>query len=188
MKNILFFLLAISLFTSSCNTDDDTSPDATTLSYDAENFSAPVLPEDKYEAAARFTSSETSALNGKFLRAVEFYLVNVAATTEVIIYAAGDTNQPGDALYSANVSSAVTTDSWNTHTLSTPIEITGDDLWIAIKVDHPEEFGSVGCDPGPANANGDFLFVNSDNSWTNLRSFTNQATDINWNIRGIVED
>ncbi len=93
---------------------------------------------------------------------------------------------PGDLLYTANITSEASTDSWTRHRLSTPINVPDDGLWITVRIEHPETFGSVGCDEGSANSNGDLMFVESTNTWTNLRSFTNGQTDVNWNIRGVV--
>lgn len=187
MKNSLFFLLLCCCFVA-C-TDDEATPDLTNrLNYDGANLSAPNLPTGRYEAVVRFTANETAEFAGRKLEAVEVYFTNVGLTTEIVVYGPGENDRPGPALYTADVGSSLNTDSWNTHTLSVPIDITEDELWIAVRIDHPITLGTVGCDQGPADANGDILYVNADNTWTDLRAYTNGQTNINWNIRGVVSE
>jgi hypothetical protein len=188
MKKYLFLLLCFTVVFQACQ-DDEAVPDPTNLlNYDGDNFSAPALDAGIYEAAARFTTTEVAEFEGKQLIGVDVYFVSVPVSPRVKIYAQAAGGIPGDLLYDANITSEASTDSWTRHTLTTPITIPTEGLWIAIRIDHPETFGSVGCDEGAANPNGDLMFVNGDNIWTTLREFTNGATDINWNIRGVVEE
>ena len=186
MKNYLFLLLALPLFFTACS-DDEISVTDTTLNYDGANFSAPVLPQDSYEAAARFSPLDIAETGSDTLYAVEVYFQDVPVAPTVVIYGQGENGRPGAQLYRANLGSSAQTDSWTRHTLVNPIKIGEEDLWIAVAMEHPVDIRSVGCDEGPADENGDLLFVNSLNTWTNLRDFTNGATSINWNIRGVVE-
>lgn len=186
MKNLLLFAIAILTLTTSCGDDDGVdgpifTEGGTVLSYDNPNFSAPQLPQGIYEAAVRFPSSLTSALEGQFLRQVAVYLTNVPASTEIIVYTVEEGSQTLIPVYNADVGAQMTTDSWNVHSLSTPVEITGRDLWVSVKVDHPAQIGSVGCDEGPARQNGDFIAEEGDTQWSNLRTFAN--SDVNWNIK-----
>ena len=158
------------------------------LNYDGDNNGAPELANGIYVAAARFPASVTAEFEGRQLEAVEFYLRNVPASTEILIFDEGTANSPGSILSSANVSALVTPDSWYRHELAFPVDIKASDLWIGVRVDHPETFASVGCDPGPAVSNGDLMLVNNGSEWTTLRNFTNGEVDINWNIRGFVRE
>jgi len=124
---------------------------------------------------------------GRKLSAIDLYLASVPAKTEVRVYEGGTATQPGDLIYSNDVSASMSTDSWNTVTISPALDITDNDLWLCVLVDHPENFPSLGCDEGPADANGDFIFEQSSNTWSSFRSFTNGESDINWNIRGVVD-
>jgi hypothetical protein len=49
------------------------------------------------------------------------------------------------------------------------------------------EDATIGCDAGPAVANGDWIVSSVDNDWKTYRDFTNATVSINWNIRGQVE-
>jgi len=184
-----FYILSISFLVltfSSCNDDDDTIVNDAEFGYDLGANSAPFFGIGVHQAAARFNSTVTSPFTGQNLDRVEFYLVNTPSNTKVVIYDEGTPTQPGTELYSADVTVDVSANSWNTHTISEDIAITGNDLWIAIEFTHPDERNTMGCDVGPANTNGDFVLEGSEINWMTFRDFTNNAVDINWNIRGFV--
>jgi hypothetical protein len=186
----LFFFLSISLFAitfSSCNDDDDdTNVNNAEFGYDLGPNTAPFFGIGVHEAAARFNSTVTSPFVGQKLDRVEFYLVNTPSNTKVVIYDEGTATQPGPQLYSADVTVDVNANSWNIHTISQDIDITGRDLWIAIEFTHPDERNTIGCDVGPANVNGDLVLEGSELNWMTYRNFTDNVVDINWNIRGYV--
>ena len=180
---LLLSLLIFSLSFTAC--EDDADPNL--LNYDTANITAPeILPGD-YEMAARFTPTETSQYVGQFLEEVQLYFVNRPAFAEIVIYDEGTPSTPGQELTSANVTTDIRSNAWSTLSLSTPVEISGDDLWIGIRVRHLDPIGTVGCDIGPANPNGD-LFKDGNGNWTTLRDFTNGAININWNIRGVLSE
>ena len=185
----LFFFLSISLLalTFSCG-DDDTNVNDADLGYDLGANSAPIFGIGVHEAAARFNSSTTSAFTGDKLDRVEFYLVNTPSNTKVIIYDEGTATTPGQQLYQADVTVDVSSNSWNTHTLTEDIEITGRDIWISIEFTHPDMRTTMGCDVGPATANGDYVLEGSELDWRTYRDFTDNLVDINWNIRGYVAE
>lgn len=185
MKKALFILLAIVLFGTGCEEDNPTLPEPD-LNYDGPNQSAPFLPDGTHEAAVRFPASETGLFTGQELTAVDFFLQSVPFQTIVRIYGEGTDSSPGQLLHEQNLSTGVTPNSWNRYNLTTPVPITGEDLWISVLVEHNERLASIGCDPGPAVANGDWLLAESRNNWTTLRQYSNQGIDINWNIRGFV--
>ena len=193
MKKLFPFLFALIFFVGACSDDDDVigpvfNNEDIIINFDDENFSAPLLPAGEYEMAVRFPESMMNAYVGKFLREVAVYLTNVPASTEIYIYETGSDPSSIVQLYQADVSASVEVDSWNVHVLNNPVEISGKDFWISIKVDHPLEIGSVGCDPGPAKEGGDFMVQIPAVQWTTLREYTNGLTDINWNIRGNITD
>lgn len=181
---LLSILLLASLIFTSC--EDDPSPGL--LNYDGANLSAPEFQPGDYEMAARFPVSELSRYQGRFLEEIEVYIQSRTARAEIVVYGENSSNEPGPVLYSQVVSSAMESGKWNTHILNTPLEIVGDqELWLAVRVRHAQLMASVGCDAGPAVTNGDLL-RDANGNWTDLRAFTNNAIDINWNIRGIVSE
>ncbi len=185
MKHCTLLLLIVALFISACNKDDDPRLNADTLHYDGDNAAAPQLPFGEYEASAKFTFSKLERFLGKELYEVNFFTQAVPFNMELIIYGQGDENTPGTVLYNQDLN-GINENSWNDITLNNPIQITGEDLWISLKFSHPEDMRSIGCDPGPAENNGDRMRDYSSGDWTNLRDFTSGEVDINWNIRGQV--
>ncbi len=182
LYRLLFFAL-ISAALMSCSDDDG---DLFVLSYDGNNENAPILEAGVHEAGARFTSSLLDGLEGRELESVDFWLAEYPDRCEVLIYDEGTATSPGTLLYSADVTFVTQNFDWNTHVLSTPIEITGDDLWVVIKVEHTEAYQSIGCDPGPAQTNGDWMLSSDDDLWRSFRDRTGNQVSINWNIRGNV--
>jgi len=133
-----------------------------------------------WEAGARFTAAETGPLAGGLLTEVRFFIVDVPGSASVKIYDAGTVSTPGTVLYSADVTSGITGADWNTHVLATPVPVTGDDLWISIEFSpNPNEINVIGCDAGPADPNGRWLFDSA--NWSSF------AANVNWNVRGVVE-
>lgn len=187
MKHLLYFsLLVITLFFTACG--DDFTIDDAEFHYDGDNLSAPFLDAGIHEAAARFTATQTADFQTKTLQSVHFYLTELPAQCTVVVYGQGSATAPGTLLYAENVSNTITAQSWNTHVLTTPLAIAGEDLWIGLRVVHDVRMTSVGCDPGPANDNGDWLLSQDNSIWQSLRSRTGEEVDINWNIRGRVSE
>lgn len=189
MKKLLLLTMAIAFLAIGCQDDDE----STVLRYDGDNSSAPLLDEDVYQAAVRFPTSLTSPYEGLKLTEVEFYILDEPGSCEIIIYGEGNSTSPGTRLYSSGLLS-VDNSSWNTHVLPSPLTLTGDDLWISVEFSHGGTSRTVGCDPGPAVTNGDFIFSTITGQWQTLRAFTiaNAGADaevsINWNVRGILEE
>ncbi len=155
------------------------------LQLDGENATGPLLSAGPHETAVRFSPDLTGKFEGKTLSSVLWYTGPRAASTEVRIYGPGIGNQPGTLLYSKDVSSSVRPFSWNEHTLTTPIPINGEELWIGIAFVHAEEGQTIGCDAGPNRSGGDWLF-STDNEWRTYLTRTGES--INWNIRGKISD
>lgn len=187
MKRLSFLLLlSCAIFSYSCN-DDDVSPTTSVLSYDGENFSGPLLAAGQHELGARFLASQVSFFEGQQLTHVEFFMgPNFPAKCEVKVYGDNNSTSPGNLLYSKDVTDDLEGTTWNRHELTTPITIEPGDLWIAIAVEHSGEQQSVGCDAGPADPNGDWLFQSSDNNWERYLDRTSES--VNWNIKGIIAE
>ncbi len=181
--------MTIAFLAIGCQDDDD----STVLRYDGNNSSAPLLEPDVYQAAVRFPANLTNPYEGLKLTQVEFYILDEPGSCEIIIYDEGNSSSPGAALYSSGDIS-VDNSSWNTHTLPTPLTLTGNDLWISIEFAHGGTSRTVGCDTGPARTNGDWIFSTITGEWQTLRDFTvanagaAAEVSINWNVRGILEE
>ena len=155
------------------------------LHYDKEQDSSPFLAAGRYEAAARFTGAQIGTRAGRTLTAIQFYIANKPATCTVKIYGAQNASMPGSLLYSADVSAATQANSWNAHQLTQTITLPSTDLWISIEFSHTVRQATMGCDPGPAVQDGDWLNAASDSQWQTLRQRT--MININWNIRGVLK-
>jgi len=186
MKNTLLLLFCCCLLTVGCNNDDDDvieAPEAD-LFYDSTPQDAPALDPGIYDLGARFPASVMANYNGRSLEEVSFYILSVPSKCELLIFGQGTETDPGSLLYTADLTSSIDGEMWNTHTLSTPLDLSEEDLWICVRVEHNSRIGSLGCDDGPAAANGDWMFPHSSNEWTSLRAFSSNVVNINWNIRG----
>lgn len=182
----LIALLAPCLLVGGCHHDTLDPPTMTFhLRHDGDNVNAPTLDPATYEAAARFTSAQTAAVTGGMLTEVEYHLTFAPASLEVKIYGAGTATSPGTLLYSANVAAGAMTNAWNRHTLATPLAVPTGDLWIAVRFAHASPQKTIGCDAGPAQAGGDWLYSSTDSTWTPFNQ--RFPISINWNIRATVE-
>lgn len=185
MKKAFFLFIGAALLFASCNEDEITLPDAD-LNYDGPNQSAPFLPAGIHEAAARFPAAQTGQFAGENLVAVDFYIQDLPGRCVLRIYGPGAASEPGNILYQQDVTSGIAANAWNRYNLTSPIPITGEDLWIGILVEHNSRLASIGCDPGPAVENGDWLLPGGRFQWQTLRQYSNNGVNINWNIRGFV--
>lgn len=181
----LFFLFACE--EGNNNSDPVIEAPLVFLNYDASNLTAPNLSAGTYEAAAIFTSDETANMQNGQLTEVYFYLLNTPSSATVKIYRGTDQGFPIELIYSKGVTSSMEANSWNHHILDSPIDITQDDIWIAIRFQTGQQDQIIGCDPGPADQNGDWLFENADGNWDRLLRRSNNEANINWNIRGVVD-
>ncbi|MEN0047663.1 MAG: hypothetical protein AAF806_11445 [Bacteroidota bacterium] len=177
-------LLVVAIFAFiACNDDPELS---NVLSYDGENFSAPQLPAGQHTFAVRFGEDELKDFIGKSLDEVTFYAGLQPESCVVRIFAEGTANEPGVELYNANVTDGLLLQDWTKHKIAGGgIEITGEDIWIAIDVIHAQAQQSIGCDAGPNQTDGDWLFRSDEPGW---KSFSAGPESVNWNIRGVVAD
>ena len=183
MKKLLPFLLLTCLFAFvSCDKDDD-GDTAQLLRYDGGNDNAPALPGGNYVMGVRFPGNETEVFQGEQLTEIRFYVQNPPKNLSVRVYGAGANQAPGTLLYeSPALTALVESDSWYTHVLTDPIDITGDEIWLGVAFSHDDLQRSIGCDAGPREGNGDFLFDESANEWSTF--FAGTGESVNWNIRG----
>ena len=192
-KFFLFALLGLFLASlTSCEEEDPISsgpeidPIYEVFNYDGPNDDAPQLIDNvNFEAAVRFAPSRLAPVKNGKIAEIHFYIKNLPNTAAVKIYSSRGGTRPGTLLYEADVLNSLSSNSWNKHVLAEELFIGDDDIWIAIAFSHINTREVVGCDPGPATINGDWLFDELDGQWLPLsqRSIIN----INWNIRLAVE-
>jgi len=183
MKNFLLIFLSLALFTTACKDDNDES---VRLNLDGANQTGPLLDVATWQAAAQFSAAETAEFSGLRLTEVEYYILDAPAGSDLFIYGPGVDNEPGVELYRASIGSSIRQGQWNTHRLSSSIPITGEELWISVGFVHDNPQQSIGCDAGPANTGGDWLFSSTDGEWRTYQDRTGES--VNWNIRGVVEE
>jgi hypothetical protein len=184
MKNVLFFMF-LSILAFSCGDDDDLTAD---LFYDSGVNDAPFLDAGEYIAAARFPASDMSEFQGRNLEGIEYYLLNTPNQCEVRVYQGGSGTEPGTLIYNKSVTTEMEKESWNLHTPDTDVVLSGEELWIAVRVVLNDRAATIGCDPGPAVTDGDWFNSDANNQWETFRNFSGGQVNINWNIRGQVSD
>jgi len=183
----LLLLTVISLVSYSCKEDDASNDTSATLRYDGDNLTAPDLPPQTYEGAARFTNTQLGNYIGDELTEIEFYIQEPPAFCEVRVYTSNGGSAPAEQIYVANVTNSISANRWHTHTLTTPYIIEDKDLWLSVRFAHSGSQRTLGCDSGPAAVNGDWTYDAADQLWIPLVQRTAGNININWNIRGLVE-
>lgn len=184
---LLFALLWIATL-SGCGDDEEVSPiNENILQLDGENFDSPSFATGvTYEAAAYYSSTLTSSRVGKSLNAVQVYLATIPNNMTIYVYGENPRGtSPGSVLATKSVSGLRSAGQWVTINLDSPVSITGEGVWIGVRVSHPSTAQIIGCDEGPAVAGGDWLA--RDGSWQTFRTVTGNQVSINWNIRGVLE-
>jgi hypothetical protein len=188
MRNLFMLFVALSLAIAGCK-DDDSGPDLdpNLMHLDGFNNSAPFLQAGTAEAAARFSQEIVDFYAGKQIEAIQYFMFGVPTSCELIIYEEGQSNAPGPQLYWEDITARLQPNTWNTIDLATPVDIPDGPMWISIRMDIDTPGGQyIGCDAGPAEEGGDWLFESSDNQWLTFR--TRSGVDINWNIRAMVSE
>ena len=159
-----------------------TAPDVS-INYDGNNLTAPQLPAGTYEGGIRIESDLVNTYNGFTLKEVHFHIATLPSTCAIKIYQGSNQDAPDALIYSEIVTDDLAADSWNIHTLQRSVTLTDQDIWVVVQFSHAEDQRTLGCDPGPAATNGDW--VRDASGWQTLRQLTN-TININWNVRAIV--
>ena len=138
-----------------------------------------------FEVSARFDHSLMNSLTGKELREVEIFINNPPDNVTLKIYDQGTPTSPGTLLYSEDVTSSIASYAWNTITLTTPIILSGNDIWIGYEVTHTGTTFPAGCDDGPmVYPDGQWTYL-APGTWAPLSDLAPTLT-YNWNIAGLV--
>jgi hypothetical protein len=158
------------------------SDDATIRYDDGVNFDAIGLTGGgTFQVAAYWPAATMGQYAGQQLQKVEMYINTVPSPCKIKIYGPGSSTTPGALLYEQTV--VPTTLTWNLFTLSTPVALTGQDIWIAYEVTHPAGEFPAGCDAGPAVAGyGDMISLDGV-AWAPLSGY---GLDYNWNLVGYI--
>jgi hypothetical protein len=152
------------------------------LNYDGENASG-IGSETagQWRLAAMFPASMVAQYNGMYVEAVDVFINELASAHKIQIYDMGSINLPGPGalLYEQNFTPLT---GWNHIVLTTPVYVSGRDLWVGYRFNKPAGVFPAGVDAGPANPNGDWLATGP--GWGHLSD--NPALDANWNIRAML--
>lgn len=158
------------------------------LRYDGGNDTAPPLPSGNFETGIRFDAGDNGNVAGVELFAVRYFIRNKPNSASLNVYSGGN-DEPDFLLYSEDITEEINSNSWNDHSLSTALELDGDDLWITISYNQSDGDRVIGCDSGPRNNGGDWHFdsqIGSSGTWDSFAGFGGDP--INWNIRGQVRE
>lgn len=153
------------------------------LNYDGDNASAiGSAVAAQWRVAAMFPASMVAQYNGMYIEAVDVFINEVASAHKIQIYDMGSINLPGPGalLYEQDFTPLAT--SWNNIILTTPVYVSGRDLWVGYRFNKAAESYPAGVDAGPANPNGDWLATGP--GWGHLSD--NPALNANWNIRAML--
>ncbi len=173
MRYIVWIMLILGLV--SCGDDGD----EVIFNYDGNNATAPTLPSGFYEFSIRLPSQLTRNVIGQSIGEVSFYLYELPDQAVVSI-SEDDNGQPGAVLFSQQLT-GLRRNSWNDVEINEAFAITGNTIWVGIQVRINDIRQTIGCDAGPANPNGDWLYDESDQQWLTFRERVGDS--INWNIR-----
>lgn len=153
------------------------------LHYDTYNVDAPEMLPGTYEMGARFSGNKLQTVSGGKLVQIRYYMMEKPIAAQLRIYGQGATS-PSELLYSQDVMSEMERNKWNVHHIPDSVLIESDELWITMIFTVSAEQKYLGCDPGPANVNGDWMWAMIDQNWERFEN--RSGSSINWNIRGVV--
>lgn len=133
-----------------------------------------------FQVAAYFPAATMATYAGMKLDQVEIFVQDVPDPCVLKIYGQGTATEPGPLLHEQTV--VPTALSWNLFTLTSQVDITGDDLWIGYEVTHDAGFYPAGIDAGPSVVGfGDMISLDG----VTFESLYNLAAiEGNWNIAG----
>ena len=176
-------------FAVSNNNGQSVSPqspnDLVFIHYDGDNSANSVGDGGTtFIGGARFRDTIMSPYTGGELQYVQFYYSQAATGLTIMIFDAGTDTTAGTLLLSQPlILDSLIVGNWNRVPLNTNIPISGNDLWVCLRVeDSTAASYPFGVDAGPADPDGDW--VNDSGTWQHLNDF---GLNYNWNIRGEVQ-
>ncbi len=195
-SRLLWLALPLVLMvTVACNRDDDEEevrnyapalPSGLEgLHHDTYNVDAPVLEPGIYMQGARFSPADQQNLQGGKLAGVQFFVASEPLSSEIRVYRGG-TQSPNELVYSSSITQ-LNRNNWNFFSIPDTINIAIEDnpLWVTIRFQVATEGRYIGCDPGPAHGQGDWMWSEDDPAWSRFLNRT--GASINWNVRAAVQ-
>lgn len=186
MKKYFYLALIITIGFASCQDDDDIDPYL--LHHDGENVGSPFLPPNIYEAGAHFTSNDVQRYAGKELIAIDYNIFDIPDYAEIRVSESTGSSVPGSIIFSRDVTNEIIPFSWNRLNIGNGIDLDGG-LWISLYFETTSsstDQQTIGCDAGPSNGNGDWLYDEADGRWLSYWSRVQES--VNWNLQGILQD
>ncbi len=110
------------------------------------------------------------------LESVDVYIGDVPTTIKLKVWDAGTTTNVGTMLYEQTFTP--TEASWNTVTLTNPVNISGADIWIGFEITHDAGLYVLGLGDGVTVMDGNWLSVDA-LLWEHLSDY---GLEGNWNI------
>lgn len=169
------------------HTNKNVSPDARDsrdvyeLNYDGPNNSAVgKTAGGEFYVAARFPASLVNIFEGSNIQSVDVFIEQLPIRTALKIWGAGTTTTTGPLLYSQSFTP--TASSWNTIVLTTPLALTGEDIWIGYSIENAPQVYVAGIDGQPTNPDGNWISADAV-LWEHMSQY---GVGGNWNIRASV--
>lgn len=157
---------------------NDTRP-TVILNYDGNNATGIGFTNGaQWRAAVRFPASMVGQYNGMMLTQLQIYINEPANAHKIMVWDMGSITLPGPGqLVLEQAFNPLP--GWNNVNLTTPVFVTGRDLWVGYWMDQPAGLFPAGADNGPQHPDG--AWVSSGPGWSLL------TLPRNWNIRAKLE-
>jgi len=154
-----------------------------TVRYDNGQYDAIGIENSESSIYAHlYPGNMLAALDGMTLTSVDVYISNVPDNSSIVIYGPGTQTKCGKLICEQSFQAKA--DSWNHIVLSTPVPVSGNDLWVGVKMSGFS--GSkyhIGIDHGPAlRGFGDIVNIGGETWW----SMADLGLDYNYCIRANV--
>jgi len=188
-KSLSFLLLFFIVINFGCKENEQVEPviieavePTYSISYDGDNFAAPLFSEGTYEVGVKLTKWMMKPHTDEVIKNVNFYLTGTPLSCQVKIYEEGTDSLPGELIYNAKIVEPMEAFAWHKHQLEESLLVSGEEIWVAVEVTVSGEYPTIGCDIGPRKTHGDWVFNNETGTWDTFQDLT-QGASINWNIR-----
>ncbi len=130
-----------------------------------------------FQVSAYWPASVMGQYAGMELTSIEIYINDVPTSCVMKICGQGSATVPGALLHLQTMT--VSAQAWNTIELSSPVVITGNDIWIGYEITQLQGIYTPGCDFGPAVAGyGDMISLDG----ITYEPMSYLGLDYNWNI------